>query len=127
MQPFCPTCGALRRKPRSLFKFLYGAGGLRPDPRLKAIFDGRFWWMFRKSGMSLDRAREACIEAGFLQECRGSEPTINDLLDLIAAEAAGHKQYRIHEALDAYEYDAALRRLMRIKRRGPSGLMRSTP
>jgi DNA-binding transcriptional regulator YiaG len=95
------------KKPR-LFQFLTWAGGLQPHPDLAAILDGKCGWMVRKSGMSLDAAREACIEEGFLidREDRECEPSINDLLDLIAAEAGGHKQYRAHEAVDAYEWDA---------------------
>ena len=95
-------------KPRSLFQFLTWAGGLKQHPDLQASLDGKFGWMVRKSGMSLDDARVACIEEGFLDDSeeRDSEPSINDLLDLIAAEARGHKQYRVHEALDAAEYEA---------------------
>jgi hypothetical protein len=65
--------------------------------------------MVRDSGLSLDDARVACIEEGFLvdNEERAEEPSINDLLDLIAAEASGHKQYRAHERLDALDYEAA--------------------
>jgi hypothetical protein len=94
-------------KPRSLFPFLTWAGGLKPHPDLAAILDGRHGWMIRKSGMSLDEAREACIEQGFLQDHEGREyePSINDLLELIAAEASGHTQYRVHEAIDAYDWD----------------------
>jgi hypothetical protein len=102
------------RKPKSLFHFLAWKGGLRPDPELRVLFDtsnpsvpglGNDKKLIRKSGMSLDAAREACIEGGFLQdhECREREPSINDLLELIAEEARGNKQYRIHEALDALE------------------------
>jgi len=95
-------------KPRSLFQFLTWAGGLKPDPDLRAILDGRYGWMVRRKGMSLDDARIACIEEGFLQDHEErDEPSINDLLELIAAEAAGHKQYRICEALDAHEIEAA--------------------
>jgi hypothetical protein len=59
--------------------------------------------------LSLDDARVACVEEGFLidDEERESEPSINDLLELIAAEAKGHKQYRIHETLDAIDYETA--------------------
>jgi hypothetical protein len=96
------------KKPRSLFQFLTWAGGLRPHPDVAAILDGKHGWMVRKSGMSLDAALQACIEERFLEdhEEREREPSINDLLELIAAEASGHKQYRIHEAIDAYEWDA---------------------
>jgi hypothetical protein len=103
------------RKPKSLFHFLAWKGGLRPDPELRVLFDTRnpfvpgLGKLIRKSGMSLDAARETCVEEGFLQdhECREHEPTINDLLELIAAEARGNKQYRIHEAVDALEFSRA--------------------
>jgi hypothetical protein len=102
-------------KRHGLFHFLAWNGGLRPDPELRVIFDtsnphpSRVGKLIRKSGMSLDRAREACIAEGFLQdhECREHEPTINDLLELIAAEARGQKQYRSHEAVDAWELSRA--------------------
>lgn len=94
-----------KRKPRSLFQFLVWKGGLKPHPDLKAILDGKFGWMVRKSGMSLDEAREACIEEHFLLDNENADyaPTINDLLELIAAEAKGHKQYRIRDLVDVYE------------------------
>jgi hypothetical protein len=63
-------------KPKSLFHFLAWKGGLRPDPELRALFDGRNPFVprlgkrIRKAGMSLDVAREACIEEGFLQDPR---------------------------------------------------------
>lgn len=89
-------------KPRSLFQFLAWRGGLRPHPELGAILDKRNPFvpgagsLIRKSGMTLDGAREACVEAGFLRglqdECE--EASINDLLELIDAEARGRKQYR---------------------------------
>jgi hypothetical protein len=95
------------QKPRSLFQFLTWAGGLQPHPDLASILDGKHGWMVRTSGMSLDAAREACIEEGFLEDREGREcePSINDLLELITAEAAGHKQYRVHEAIDAYDWE----------------------
>jgi hypothetical protein len=81
-----------KRKPKSLFHFLTWRGGLRPDPDVLYLLDRRHRFLVCKSGMSLDAAREACIEEGFLQDNERSEPSINVLLDLIAAEAAGRKQ-----------------------------------
>jgi DNA-binding transcriptional regulator YiaG len=109
LQSFESTSPARLKAPRSLFQFLTFAGGLKPHPDLATILDGKHGWMVRKSGMSLDDARIACIEEGFLQdnEEREHEPSINDLLELIAAEASGHKQYRVHETIDAYEHAAA--------------------
>lgn len=87
-----------RRKALSLFPFLTKRGGLRPCPDLHYILDGRCGWMVRKSGMSLDQARGACVSAGYLQDQgqwsdRESDSTINDLLELIDAEDRGLKQY----------------------------------
>jgi hypothetical protein len=106
-----PRCRVRAHKPKSLFHFLAWKGGLRQDQELRAIFDTSnppvpgLGKLVRKSGgMSLDTAREACIEEGFLQDNESHAPSINDLLALIAAEARGNKQYRIHEALDAWEF-----------------------
>ena len=102
------------KQPKSLFHFLAWKGGLRPDPELRVLFDtrnpfvSRYGKLIRNSGgMSLDTAREACIEEGFLQDRESNAPSINDLLELIAAEASGNKQYRIHEANDAWELSRA--------------------
>ena len=102
------------KQPKSLFHFLAWKGGLRPDPELRVLFDTRnpfvprYGKLIRNSGgMSLDTAREACIEEGFLQDRESNAPSINDLLELIAAEASGNKQYRIHEAIDAWELSRA--------------------
>lgn len=91
-----------RYKPKSLFRFLTDRGGLQPCPDLKYILDGSHGWMVRRSGMTLDRAREACVEAGYLNDPSQytgnvSDSTIADLLELIAAEARGIKQYAYGE------------------------------
>ena len=102
-----------QKQPKSLFHFLAWDGGLRPDPELRAIFGGlnpfvpRYGKLIRKTGMSLDAAREACIEEGFLEDCENPAPSISDLLELLAEEARGHKQYRIHEVIDAWEWSRA--------------------
>ena len=109
------------KKPRSLFQFLTWAGGLKPTPELHGILAGQFWMrMVNERGLSLDDARVACIEEGFLidNEERAEAPTINDLLDLIAAEASGHKQYRGHETLDAIDYEAAKNYAAELSERG---------
>jgi hypothetical protein len=57
------------KKPRSLFQFLTWAGGLKPTPELHAILAGQFWCrMMNERGLSLDDARIACIEEGFLAD-----------------------------------------------------------
>jgi hypothetical protein len=58
--------------------------------------------LLRQSGMTLDRAREAAVEAGYLH-CDGwnthrqATSTINDLLDAIDREARGEKVYPMGE------------------------------
>lgn len=97
-------------KPRSLFQFLAWRGGLRPDPELRAILDKRNPFvpgagnLIRNTGLTLDGAREACVEAGFLPGLTSDmeEASINDFLDLVAAEARGIKQYRECDAVRAH-------------------------
>lgn len=93
----------------SLLEFLASQGGLKPDPELKAIVDknpfipGR-GYLFRKNGMTLDRAREAAVldkylvdndVTGVMAENVQSTSTVRDLLDAIDAEARGQKQYKL--------------------------------
>ena len=70
--------------PLSLLQFIASRGGLRPDPggELKGLgFNNKsrvvipglgFRSVMRKDGMDLDQAREAAVEAGYLQDA-GSE------------------------------------------------------
>jgi hypothetical protein len=86
------------RKPQSLFTFLASSGGLKPCPDLRHLLDGQFRWLINnKRGMSLDRAREASVEGGYLAETPWhgglSISTPADLLDLIDREARGEKVY----------------------------------
>lgn len=111
----------------SLFEFLARRGGLRDDDALIADVRGslggkpgkenRFVPGFgnlvrkpaaiseaaRRGGkfapMSLDTAREAAVEAGYLEDAGQhtggvSRSTVNDLLEAIDKEARGEKQYR---------------------------------
>lgn len=87
------------RLPESLAQFLAARGGLARDAGgdLAAIgahdilVPGAGKLVRREGkGLSLDYAREAAEEAGFLPE--GS--TTADLLDMVAEEAAGRPQYR---------------------------------
>ena len=94
-------------RPASLFEFLAARGGLRPNPELRYILDGnplvpRKGPLLRSSGLTLDHAREACVEAGYLQDAGAfhggvTESTIGDLLDAIADEARGQKRYRAED------------------------------
>jgi hypothetical protein len=96
-------------RPQSLFEFLARRGGLRHHPDLTYILDGnplipRFGTLLRARGMSLDRAREACVEAGYLHDAGletggPSESSTNDLLDAIAEEAHGSKRYAMGDEL----------------------------
>ena len=91
-----------RRKVLSLFPFLRKCGGLRPDPELKYLLDTRYFQLVRKDGLRLDQARAKAVEAGYLQDGgdwsgRESDSTINDLVELIDAEARGMRQYAYGE------------------------------
>lgn len=107
-------------KPASLLEFLAMNGGLRSDDKLITevresvggnCFMPRFGWLIRepkqlstaarkggiRAPMFLDGAREAAVEAGYLQETNWnggvSTTTVNDLLELIDQEARGRKIY----------------------------------
>jgi hypothetical protein len=88
----------------SLFQFLAHRGGIAPHPDVQHAlgenpFVPGFGRLIRQGGMSLDRAREAAVEAGYLHdqgaiEGRGTESTINQLLEAIGEESRGNKLYR---------------------------------
>jgi hypothetical protein len=94
-------------KPASLFEFLGKRGGLKHTPDLAYILDGNPFIggagpLLRQSGMTLDHAREAAVEAGYLHcdgwnTSRQATSTINDLLDAIDREARGEKVYPMGE------------------------------
>jgi len=94
----------------SLFEFLASEGGLAPDQvyargDLKHILDGNpnvpfFGKLLRQGGMTLDEAVQAVKEGRYAidaQELAGGQQTfgIRELLDMIAEEARGNKQYRV--------------------------------
>lgn len=96
------------RAPLRLTRFLAANGGLRPDPELRAIFDKENPFipgsgkLFRKGGMSLDRAREAATEAGYIHDpgehSRGPlETDVNDFLGLLSKDHGGDHQFPIGE------------------------------
>lgn len=101
--------GRQPKKPVSLFEFMAARGGLQPHPDLKYILDGnprigRLGSLIRETGLSLDRAREASVEAGYLFDPAAiagtvTESTINDLLAAITEEAGGNKRYPHGEEL----------------------------
>jgi hypothetical protein len=92
-----------RTKHVSLFQFFAGGRGLKPCAELAYIFDGNpfvpgFGALLRAGGMELDTAREAAVEARYLadpgfDDCCEATSTVNDLLELLALEAHGAKQY----------------------------------
>jgi len=90
----------------SLYEFLAHEGGLRPDPELEAIFGSHkgpfvpgFGALVRPSGRSLDDALRLAKDHGYMfdaADVTGAEGrlTPNDLLDRLAEENSGRKQYR---------------------------------
>lgn len=118
--------GAARRpgRPQSLLQFLAGEG-LRDDPEIRAITDGRGRNAFipgrgalirRQGGRSLDQALRAAIDAGYLydpgEHGRGPrELSLSDLLNAIDDELRGTRRYAMGDdiALQA-EADAAFAR-----------------
>lgn len=95
-------------RPQSLFSFIVSSGYLTPTPEVKAFCKTwGCWWLLASKGRgkSLDRMREACVEAGYLY-CDGhntdrlATSTISDLLDAIMQEARGTKVYPMHDQPD---------------------------
>jgi hypothetical protein len=98
----------------SLLEFLASRGGVRPSGEMATILGGKpklvpgFGPLVRKTGMALDRALEAAIEAGYFVEPGhlhggANERTVNDLLDAIDREARGQRHYRIGSEPEAAE------------------------
>lgn len=111
--------------PLTLRQFLASRGGLRPDPggELKALgLKSRivvpglgYRNLIHAKGMTLDQAREAAVEAGYIQDAgfRGAEQTTstpNELLDMLAAEEGGRDTYRQGEELTGTERGAESQR-----------------
>lgn len=108
----------------SLLQFLAHRGGISADE--KNISDVRsllgtdnkvihgFGQLIRKGGMTLDRAREAAVEAGYLHDAARehggvSESTVNHLLDAMDGELRGNKVYRAGHEPQAGEVEGAPR------------------
>jgi hypothetical protein len=96
------------KAPQSLLEFLAAKGGVSDkDPLVNDLlqhFGGKNptvrgrGKLVREGGWSLDRAREAAVEAGYIhdtaEESGGvTQSSIDDLLDAVGAEAGGEKQY----------------------------------
>ena len=85
---------------RSLMQYLRSRGGLKPNPELNVIFGRTKLDLIRKDGMSLDEARAAAVEGGYLSDIGDrtgglSESTINDFLTALDTESRGSKLYPI--------------------------------
>lgn len=92
----------------SLYEFLAHEGGLRPDQELAAIIGGAkpfvpgFGALMRPTGRTLDDALRLAKDHGYLfdaADVTGNEGkvAIRDLLDKIADENSGRKQYRFDQ------------------------------
>ncbi len=83
--------------PTSLVSFLQRAGGVKDEGGdLAAAGFNRFPGLVRDGGMSLDRAREAAAEAGYMGGDTAAamrDTTPNDLLDRLDA----HPSYSVHD------------------------------
>ncbi|SDD95651.1 hypothetical protein SAMN05216337_1017151 [Bradyrhizobium brasilense] len=90
----------------SLFEFLAREGGLKPDPELAAIFGSAkgpfvpgFGPLVRPKGRALDDALRLAKDHGYMfdaADVTGAEGSLTprDLLDRIAEENSGRRQYR---------------------------------
>lgn len=87
----------------SLMQFLAHRGGVKPTADLHGLFDGKdnvpfIGKVLRETGMTEDRAREAAVEAGYIQDNPdrdgGGDTRIRDLHNAISEELRGRKQYR---------------------------------
>jgi hypothetical protein len=96
----------------SLAEFLASRGGLKPTGELATIFGGEnpnvfgFGRLMRRDGMTLDRAREAAVEAGYLHDeavHHGgvTESGVEDLLAALDRHGRGERVYKIGREPDA--------------------------
>ncbi|MCC6775623.1 MAG: strawberry notch family protein [Hyphomicrobiales bacterium] len=119
-----PPSGGAARSPLSLLQFLATNGGLKLDPggelkalgitsRSRMVVPGLgYRSIIRKDGMSLDRARELAVMAGYLTEpgrLSGNldQTTPNDLLRLISEELGGRRTFAPGEELTDVDQHAA--------------------
>lgn len=102
----------------SLFEMLAHEGGLKPDPELEAIFGTRkgpfvpgFGSLVRPTGRTLDDGLRLAKDHGYLfdpADVTGAEGrlTLNDLLDRLAEESTGRRQYRYDQQFATKGEDA---------------------
>jgi hypothetical protein len=111
--------GRRPRRPQSLLEFLSANGGLKDDAGELASLDAGKWRksgyrkLLQENGRSLDMAREAAEEAGYLG--RGGEvqtTSVADLLDAIGEELGGQPRFSREDGqafVDIEAYETALR------------------
>lgn len=141
--PITPRAKPVRRAPMDLFQFLASKGGLRPDGidpdpsrplgaraghDLKGMMGGNpfvpgIGTLLRENGMSLDRAREMAVEAGYFGDPNRTDFTVADLLDAMDQQRRGETRHfvptdmaevearrqRIQQSADYDEFDQRLR------------------
>lgn len=95
--------------PESLVGFLKRHGGIKDDGGELAARDlsRQFPGLVNRRGMSLDAAREAAAEAGYLGGDTShavSETTVNDFLDALD----NHPVYSVHDERQAADYQTGL-------------------
>lgn len=110
-----------RTKPMTLVEFLASRGGLRPDADLSNLnldrkFVPGFGRLIRKTGLTLDEARQLAVDEGYLIEAGGegtnlvpgsgvSRSTTNDLLEALDESERGRAQYRAGEEVAPKEQE----------------------
>lgn len=105
-------------KPRTLIGFLRSRGGVKDKGGDLKAMDTPPGLINNKSGMSLDDARIAAMEAGYLRDVSGeldinapqapSDGSINDLLDAVAEDARGNPVYSEQDSNDVLAYNDRL-------------------
>jgi hypothetical protein len=87
------------RKPESLADFLIARGGIQDQHGDLRAMDAQLYHhrnagrLINPKGLTLDYAREAAAEAGFLSP----NADINELLDALGEHLSGNTRYRMHE------------------------------
>lgn len=94
------------RRPTSLLEFLTERGGVKPHGDLSAMGAESYHHrgggrLVNNQGKSLDYAREAAVEAGYLPQ--GSD--INDLLEAIRTELGGDRVFSASDQAEAHYWE----------------------
>lgn len=100
--------------PRDIFQFLADMGGIKDDRgELMAMDLNRTFLpgrgkLMRPGGLSLDYAREAAEEAGYIRPREINVTTsIDDLLDALRRQAAGDKVYSVEDLSEVADREVA--------------------